>query len=597
MSLCPNISNSVTCNLCFDFEPQPVCYIPHHGVYKGSSSTTKLRTVFNASRKMKCGRSLNDCLLVGPKLQNDLSAIILNWRWHKIAFTADIEKCFRQILVDHKDADMQRIFWKDEHGQPCLYRLLTVTYGLNCSPYLTIKVLHTLAKDEGTEFPEAADVLKECFYVDDCLSGASSVDKAVELQQQLQILLQRGGFTLRKWNSNSGDFLQKIQGTNANKICALDSDQDTKALGIYWSCQDDYIGYKVKVSVVSVAITKRQQLSDVAKIYDPACLLAPIIITGKRMCQDLWRTGCTWDDPIPEPYQSEWIKFRDEMPLMENVEIPRWLFTADDIEEAQLHVFCDASSAAFAAVAYLRVTQLNGEIKVSIIMAKTKVAPLKKRTIPCLELNGAVLASTLTCKILETLQLKSTHTWYWCDSKTVISWIRSNPGQHKQYVANRIAKIQEMTNVDAWRYVPTKCNPADVASRGIYPSQLEDLSIWWAGPTWLQKDESYWPASIVIEPTSTQAAGNDDLSIVSLISVPKPDDWILQKYSCIQKLLAVTAWCLRFSAVEATPAPTSSINIAVLEPEQQQFHRYYMVCSCSGSRTAIRLWPSIGFEI
>ncbi|XP_055856003.1 uncharacterized protein LOC129919178 [Episyrphus balteatus] len=370
--------------------------------------------------------------------QSDLSAIILKWRTHRIGFMADIEKCYRQILVHRDDVDMQRIIWTDKAGLPVTYRLLTVTYGLNCSPYVTIKVLHTLADDEEADIPQAAKVLRESFYMDDCLHGTDSVETAQQLQTELQQLLQRGGFMLRKWNSNSEEFLQGINMTEklSDSCCELNLDRETKALGIYWFCQSDCIGYKVNVTTVSSAITKRQQLSDVAKIYDPTCLLAPVVITGKITCQQLWCCGISWDDQLPEPHQKNWVKFREELPLIDHIKVPRWVFSSPNALSCQLHVFSDASTSAYAAVAYLRVQTFDGDIKVSILMAKTKVAPLKKITVPCLELNGALLASKLAFKVLETLPLTSITLYCWSDSKTTLSWIRSNPGQHKQYVAN-----------------------------------------------------------------------------------------------------------------------------------------------------------------
>ncbi|XP_055923735.1 uncharacterized protein LOC129954087 [Eupeodes corollae] len=444
--------------LVHEVSSQPTCYIPHHGVYK--ESTAKLRIVFNASRKYKSGTTLNDCHHVGPKLQSELSAIILKWRTHRIGFMADIEKCYRQILVQRDDADMQRIIWKDEEGRPAVYRLLTVTYGLNFSPYVTIKVLHTLANDEEANFPQAAKVLRESFYMDDCLHGADSVEAAQQLQLELQNLLQRGGFLLRKWNSNSTEFLQGISVYDklTEQCCDLNLDRETKALGIYWFCQTDCIGYKVNVTKLSTPITKRQQLSDVAKIYDPTCLLAPV-----------------------------------------------------------------------------------------------------KITVPCLELNGALLASKVASKVLDTLQLPSITIYCWSDSKTTLSWIRSNPGKHKQYVANRITKIQELTTIDCWRYVPTKSNPADIASRGVYPSQLHSLDLWWSGPTWLQKDEGEWPEQKFVV--------SDVQEVTTLFATHRPSKLtedkmalgLLYKYSDINTLIGVTCWCYCYIAIKLKqPHATSS---------------------------------------
>ncbi|XP_036347205.1 uncharacterized protein LOC118756555, partial [Rhagoletis pomonella] len=335
-------------------EPRTVCYIPHHGVYKESSSTTKLRTVFNASRKTLENISLNDCLHVGPKLQSDLSQIIIRWRLHRIGFMADIEKCYRQILVSRDDADMQRIIWRGTEGEPAAYRLLTVTYGLNCSRYLAIKV-QTLADDEESTYPEASKVLRESFYVDDCLHGADSVDAALEIQYQLRQLLQRGGFVLRKWSSNAEDFMQRLSADDKeNTICCnLNLDRTTKALGIYWLCDSDSLTYKVSLSPLTTQITKWQQLSDIGKIYDPPELLAPITLTGKAMCRKLWVAGLNWDDPIPEPLQQEWQRFRKELGEVERLRIPRWLGVEPNSRGYQLHVFSDASAIAYAAVAYL----------------------------------------------------------------------------------------------------------------------------------------------------------------------------------------------------------------------------------------------------
>ncbi|XP_036343160.1 uncharacterized protein LOC118752381 [Rhagoletis pomonella] len=477
-------------------------------------------------------------------------------------------------MVDREDADMQRIVWKDSENNMCIYRLLTVTYGLNCSPYLTIKVLHTLAEDEGGDCPRAAATLKECFYVDDCLSGTDTVGEAVQLQQQVQELLLRGGFTLRKWNSNSSDFLQGISGKNCghDDLCDLSLDRNTKALGIYWSCNEDVIGYTAKENPVSSKITKRQQLSDIARVYDPTCLLAPVIITGKRVCQDLWRRGCAWDDPLPEPLQSEWQRFRRELPLINKIKIPRWTFSTADSSE-QLHIFCDASTAAYAAVSYLRVVQPSGDIKVSILMAKTKVAPLKMRTIPQLELNGALLAATLSARILDDIQRKVTQTFYWCDSKTVLSWIRSDPGQHKQYIANRLIRIQQLTGAKAWSYVPTSSNPADVASRGIYPAELEKLSIWWMEPSWLQQDKCFWPAGISVEQTISTDEHDVQASSLLAVSQQTHDSWILHNYSSLHRLLNVTAWCQRF-----------------VKSVMKREHETTLYCTASERKIAMQFW-------
>lgn len=132
-------------------------YLPHHGVVRDSSSTTKLRVVFNGSQNTNLGHALNDDFLVGPKVQTDLADVLLRWRQYPVAFSSDIVKIYRQILVHEDDQDLQRILWREEPELPIEeYRLTTVTYGLASAPYLAIRVLHQLVQDEGQQYPPAS---------------------------------------------------------------------------------------------------------------------------------------------------------------------------------------------------------------------------------------------------------------------------------------------------------------------------------------------------------------------------------------------------------------------------------------------------------
>ncbi|XP_036347096.1 uncharacterized protein LOC118756438, partial [Rhagoletis pomonella] len=219
-----------------------VSYLPHHSVLKDSSTTTKLRVVFNASKRSGSGLSLNECLHTGPKLQKDLASVVLNWRKYRIAFTADIEKMYRQILVHGEDVDLQRIVWRFGDGESTsTFRLLTVTYGTNCAPFLAMKVLQALARDEQQQFPHACSTLLNEFYVDDVLSGAGTIFEANQLRGELQQLLLAGGFKLRKWNSNSTDMLQEIdpEDRGDKDPYELNTETESKALGIVWMTHSD----------------------------------------------------------------------------------------------------------------------------------------------------------------------------------------------------------------------------------------------------------------------------------------------------------------------------------------------------------------------
>lgn len=205
-------------------------YIPHHAVFRESSKTSRIRVVFNVSSKTSNGKSLNDYLLAGSKLQTDLAAVILKWRLFRYVFTADIAKMYRQILVDPRDLDYQRILWRSSSSDPieeC--RLATVTYGTTCAPFLALRVLRQLTVHEGSNFPLALPVLQ--IYVDDCIFGADDRILARQTRDQLVALLKKG-FHLRKWVSCStllADIDPSDHGLAYSK--ELHADESLKILG------------------------------------------------------------------------------------------------------------------------------------------------------------------------------------------------------------------------------------------------------------------------------------------------------------------------------------------------------------------------------
>ncbi|XP_075150864.1 uncharacterized protein LOC142224972 [Haematobia irritans] len=178
--------------------PGPRYYIPHHCVLRPESSTTKLRVVFDALAKTSTNRSLNDILLTGPTVQGDIFGMILRFRLPRFVFTTDIEKMYRQILVDERDRNLQLILWRDNPGEPVRhFQLNTVTYGTSSAPYLATRCLQRLTTIRMDKYPLGATILKQDFYVDDGMSGSDSLVTAKETQSQLTSLLKEAGFKLR----------------------------------------------------------------------------------------------------------------------------------------------------------------------------------------------------------------------------------------------------------------------------------------------------------------------------------------------------------------------------------------------------------------
>ncbi|XP_058836070.1 uncharacterized protein LOC131692798 [Topomyia yanbarensis] len=316
-------------------------YLPHHGVEKAKSTTTKLRVVFDASCRTDTGISLNQALMVGPVIQDDLLSIILRFRMHRYVIIADIEKMFRQIRVHPSDYPLQRILWRCSSSQPLrTFELTTVTYGTASAPYLATKCLQRLSEDGSNDFPLASLVLGKDFYMDDMLTGVDNEAEGSELCRQLLQLLQSAGLSLRKWSSNSSTILSEIppELRDERSTLALDSPiTQIKTLGLHWQPSDDVFRYSVPKWSQEGPISRRIVLSDTARLYDPLGLIGPVVVIAKLFVQTLWRTSNNWDDPLDEAQQQHWLEFHSMITLHWLSSSPsRWkTFIANRVSEVQ----------------------------------------------------------------------------------------------------------------------------------------------------------------------------------------------------------------------------------------------------------------------
>ncbi|GFX16737.1 integrase catalytic domain-containing protein [Trichonephila clavipes] len=466
-------------------EPPTHYYIPHHGVLRPEKLTTKLRIVFNGSSPTTTGISLNDILLKG-EVKEDVFETISRFRRHKFAFTTDIQKMYRQILINPDQQDLQRIIWK--HGldaEILTYRLKTVTYGLSNAPFLAIRTLQQLAKDEKSRFPLASETLLYDTYMDDIVSGAPDLETAQQLQSQLKDALQSCGMNLHKWSSNSPELLNSSLSSDVEHSFSTDIDLSVKTLGISWKPFEDCFVFKVSVSAKHI-YTKREVLSVIAKLYDPLGFLGPVIAKAKVFLQQLWQCKLDWDDVLPNSIANEWREFVTTLKCIEEVKINRFIM-ADNNVRIVLQGFADASEAAYGAVVYLQCFLHNGAAKVSILASKSRVAPIRVISIPRLELCACVLLAQLVKKIRSTLRLNISDIVLHTDSTIALAWLNTPANRLKTFVANRVAKVQELTEGFQWNHVPSVLNPADLVSRGLRPCDLPNLRLWWHGPQFLEK--------------------------------------------------------------------------------------------------------------
>lgn len=265
-----------------------IIYLPHHGVVKETSSTTKLRIVFDASNKSTTGVSLNEILMTGPTLQDNLIQILLRFRFRNIALVGDLEKMYRQISVRACDRDFQRILWRFSTSDPVQeYRLNTVTYGQASASYLAIRSIRQLAEEGKESFPLASECILNDMYVDDLISRADNVREAEILQEQIGNLMSQGGFKVHKWHSNATEILHDSEGEFPNIDIKLN---DTiRTLGLVWEPKTDIFVFTV--NFCKEVRSKRELLSEISKLFDPLGLVGPVITLAKLLMQETWRNS------------------------------------------------------------------------------------------------------------------------------------------------------------------------------------------------------------------------------------------------------------------------------------------------------------------
>ncbi|GFX12004.1 integrase catalytic domain-containing protein [Trichonephila clavipes] len=525
-----------------------IYFLPHHAVMKGDSVSTKLRVVFDGTCKPSNGNSLNSILGIGKMLQPDLFTILVKFRLNEIAFSADIQQMYRQILIDQEDQNFQRIVWRESKDSPIReYKLCTVTYGTASAPYLATRCLFQTGLDLERDDPAVSSLIKESFYIDDLMAGAPSSEEAISLIKTLSNILEARGFHLRKWRSNSSEVLSRISSNWVGDSSNLEihPDECSKALGLTWNSMKDIFIFNLKVNFPD-NITKRSFLSQSARLFDPLGFLTPCTVSIKIFYQQLWLLKLDWDSPLPEALATNWKTFQKEFEQVCSIHIPRWIHTTS--QQIILHGFCDASELAYASVIYAVQPQADGNTKVTLLVAKSRVAPLKSVSIPRLELNGALLLARLyaTCKNI--LKEYDVHFYAWTDSQVVLSWLSSHPRNWKPYIANRTSEILDLVPADSWRYVPTKMNPADIACRGLSPKELPTCVLWWEGPQWLSCEMDSWPK---------QPKRNDQTSSVSkerkrtAFSFPVAVncdfiDYLFLKFSSFTKIIDIFAFCFRY---------------------------------------------------
>ena len=524
-------------------------YLPHMAVAK-DSTTTPVRVVFNCSaRATKDQASLNDCLYVGPNLTENLGNVLLNFRTQKYGFVADISKAFLRIGLKERDRDFTKFLWPQDpfvsDGPLREYRFKSVLFGSCSSPFLLCSTLKY--HFQNSDRPEIGHM----FYMDNLQGVIDNEEKLLDIYQFAREECKKANMPLQSWNTNSPQLLQRIR----DDYTDYETPTIQNVLGLQWNTNTDSLNLK-PVTYQEEPLTKRTLLSQVSMLFDPLGLMSPITIKGRILVQEAWREKLDWDTPLPAKFVEEWGKLKKEYEQASTVQFPR-RFDPEDINNIQLHIFCDASSKAFGAVAYL-VT----DNQVNLIMSKSRVTPLKERTLPQLELTaielGTRLANYLNSKFSEIQE-----TYIWTDSEICLHWIAKDDS-HIAYVKNRVYKIKELQNNYKFNHVQSKDNPADLLSRGVNIKKLVQSTLWFNGPNWLILKD--WPEQKNYEGCKEEPK----LSAVP-VDVQEPNAIDITRFSSLGKLLSISKLVFKFLAKKVKFQEPDALLYWVKQMQQEYY--------------------------
>jgi len=507
-----------------DLEPPGrVRILPHHPVFKPGSTTTKMRIVLDASAKSPGGDfSINDCLHAGSNHLSNLLGVLLRFRQGKYAMISDIEKAFLQLELDVFDRDAVRFLWYREtlennepKEKPIAYRMKRLPFGIKSSPYLLCSTIRFHIKKYESKFPKTVSLLHNNLYMDDFVFSSQSKEEALRVKEESVRILSEMKMNLTKWRSNFDN--------------SFSAEDFLSVLGVSWSPSIDCL--ILSIDFGADICTKRQLASFVCGIWDPFGCLSPVVFKYKLCLQSAWRQNISWDETLP----TELIDLVKSENDTFKVNVPRNIVPNEPFE---LHCYADASSLGYGACAYIRTFTDNNDMKSSnILIAKSRLAPMKGTTIPRLELMAAVLASKLVDLVLREIEKPKTIKMY-SDSQVVLCWVKNVDKTYNQFINRRVEIIRKLTQTSEWNYVPSKRNPADIISRGCSTTDLKNSDLWWTGgiPTTEEPIETEEVrTNICLEISCNLSVENNRQPLVNL-----------KHYSSWKKLLRIMCYVMRF---------------------------------------------------
>ena len=320
------------------------------------------------------------------------------------------------------------------------------------------KIVNVCFPVDGHKYgKEVADTVRRNFYVGDLLKSCVTTENATKMALKLIYLLAEGDFRLTKFLSSCKEVLKSIP-VEKRATPYLDLDLDhlpiNRALSLGWDAEEDEFFFSSIQT--DKPLTKRGILSVVSSLFDPLGFLAPFILPVTVLLQDLRGKKLDWNDEISEKeieIRQSWLL---SLHQLSEIRVKRWYGPTKTSDTIELHVFRDASEVAYAASAYLRIINDEGDVHCSFIMGKCRNSPIRRPTIPRLGLMASVTAVRLSNSMtaIAGLDWKVNSVIFWTDSTTVLQYIYNKNRRFHHIVASHLEKIHQYSKPNQWRLVP-----------------------------------------------------------------------------------------------------------------------------------------------
>ncbi|XP_003742908.1 uncharacterized protein LOC100898176 [Galendromus occidentalis] len=416
-------------------------------------------------------------------------------RRYPVAVMADIEKSFPQIMIHEVDRDALRFLWdRTESGQPQTFRLARNYFGLGPSPFILAMCIRTLLESYSGPHAGAIEEISHSSYVDDLVASVPSHRAAETLYRVAGETFLKGSFRWRKWLSSSEHMMET---------------------------------FKRDAVSVEESPTKRRRVQSVGVGF-----VAPVTMRAKVIMQQVYKIPkMKWNDKVPENIAQAVRKWAEDITRLDTVEIPRCYGTTDrELEKLTVHIFGDASGIAYGVVAYLVVAGPEAEAQSSFLMARSRIAPMEKASIPRLELMAMCLAAETCAYLMDRLRLEVGEYHLWTDSASVFHQVNSQQEEKMPiFVRNRVTEIRKLIGEAKIHHVPGELNLADLVSRGCGVTELSRSS-WFVGPEFVKKSVSEWPAQPEL-PKLTVALVTANVSVETVFEIDRFGSWLRRKRS------------------------------------------------------------------